>query len=106
MGWKPIPRGGDRPLAAAAGPRTAGVMRTKTALAPAALDAANLPHLGLLCITFGPEVRYRTVTRTRFLSLDDDGRRRVLNEIYRHNVQTLFAAVDYCHARGIRLYRV
>ncbi len=68
--------------------------------------APPLPHLGLVCITVGPEVRYRMITRTRFLSLDDVGRERVLDELYEHNVRTLFAAVDYCHARGIRLYRV
>ena len=62
-------------------------------------------NLGLVCITAGPEVRYRTVTRTRFLSLSPADREAKLDELYRHNVQTLFNAVDYCHANGIRLYR-
>ena len=66
----------------------------------------RLPHFGLVCITVGPEVRYRTTTRTRFLSLDDDAKRALLDELYRHNIQTLFNAIDYCAARDIRLYRV
>ena len=87
-------------------------MHTTAALTPAASTpdppppAAPAPHLGLVCITAGDEVRYRTITRTRFLSFDDDRRRAALDELYRDNVQTLFKAVDYCHARAIRLYRV
>jgi UV DNA damage endonuclease len=65
-----------------------------------------LPRLGLVCITVGPEVRYRTTTRTRFLALDDPAKHALLDELYRHNIQTLFNAVDYCHAHDIRLYRV
>jgi UV DNA damage endonuclease len=67
---------------------------------------APLPHLGLVCITVGPEVRYRTTTRTRFLALDELRQRALLDALYRHNLQTLFNAVDYCHAKRIRLYRV
>jgi UV DNA damage endonuclease len=66
----------------------------------------SLPCLGLVCITVGPEVRYRTTTRTRFLSLDDVAKHALLDELYRHNVQTLFNAIDYCAAHHIRLYRV
>jgi UV DNA damage endonuclease len=84
--------------------------RTSSRKAPAAARSAkcdSLPHLGLVCITVGPEVRYRTTTRTRFLALPDDGAREAaLDDLYRHNVQTLYNAVDYCRARGIRLYRV
>ena len=66
-----------------------------------------LPNLGLVCITIGPEVRYRTTTRTRFLTLPDDAARTaLLDELYRHNLRTLFAAIEYCHARDICLYRV
>ena len=71
---------------------------------PAARPAA--PNLGLVCITVGPDVRYRTITRTRFLSFDEAGQVAALDALYRDNVRTLFAAVDYCAARGIRLYRV
>ena len=67
---------------------------------------ASAPNLGLVCITAGEDVRYRTITRTRFLAFDEDRKRAALDELYRDNVQTLFKAVDYCHARGIRLYRV
>lgn len=70
------------------------------------MRAAAIPHFGLVCITIGPEVRYRTITRTRFLSLHDAAKRAALDELYRHNVRTLFNAIDYCHARSIRLYRV
>lgn len=71
----------------------------------AAVSTAGAPHLGLVCITAGPDVRYRTITRTRFLSLSPADREAKLGELYRSNVQTLFKAVDYCHANGIRLYR-
>ena len=64
------------------------------------------PNLGLVCITVGPDVRYRTITRTRFISFDEAGQVAALDALYRANVRTLFAAVDYCAARGIRLYRV
>jgi UV DNA damage endonuclease len=84
--------------------------RTSSSRKPAApastAGAAALPHLGLVCITIGPEVRYRTITRTRLLALDDAGREAALDDLYGHNVRTLFKAVDYCRARGIRLYRV
>ena len=72
---------------------------------PLPRPAAAGPNLGLVCITAGPDVRYRTVTRTRFLSLSPAEREAKLDELYRNNVQTLFKAVDYCHANGIRLYR-
>ena len=64
------------------------------------------PHLGLVCITAGPDVRYRTITRTRALALDDAARTAALDDLYRHNLQVLFGAVDFCHARGIKLYRI
>jgi len=63
------------------------------------------PRLGLVCITIGPEVRYRTITRTRFLAMSEADREAKLDELYRANVQTLTTAIDYCHARGITLYR-
>lgn len=68
--------------------------------------SAAAPNLGLVCITVGPDVRYRTITRTRFLSFDEDGQLATLAGLYLHNVRTLFNAVDYCAARGLRLYRV
>jgi UV DNA damage endonuclease len=68
--------------------------------------AARLPNLGLVCITVGPEVRYRTTTRTRLLSLPPAEQTAALESLYRDNLRTLFAAVDYCAATGVRLYRV
>jgi UV DNA damage endonuclease len=67
--------------------------------------AARGPSLGLVCITAGPEIRFRTITRTRFLTLPEPEQRAKLDELYRANLQTLFNAVDFCHARGVRLYR-
>lgn len=88
-------------------PATAGAANGTPAPKCGAAPAGSVarPHLGLVCITIGPEVRYRTITRTRFLSLPEPQRRAKLDELYRSNLQTLFNAVDYCHANGIRLYR-
>ena len=64
------------------------------------------PNLGLVCITTGPEVRFRTVTRTRYLSFPEERREEVLRELYADNVRRLTAAASYCEAGGIRLYRM
>lgn len=64
------------------------------------------PALGLVCITVGPEVRFRTVTRTRYLSFPEAERSGRLEELYRDNVSRLSAAADFCHSQGIRLYRM
>ena len=64
-----------------------------------------MPHYGLVCITRGPELRYRTVTRKTYLGLGEAGRAR-LKDIYQHNLNVLFKAVRYCAARGIQLYRM
>jgi UV DNA damage endonuclease len=69
-------------------------------------DAPVLPHLGLVCITAGPEVRFRTITRTRYLSFPQEQRRAVLHELYADNVARLTGAAAYCVAQGIRLYRM
>jgi UV DNA damage endonuclease len=86
-------------------PRTTAAP-TPAPAAPVPAPPGAAPDLGLVCITAGDEVRYRTITRTRFLSFDDGRKRAALDELYRDNVRTLFKAVDYCHARAIRLYRV
>src|SRR5215218_5761413 len=39
------------------------------------MPARITPHLGLVCITFSEQCRFRAITRTRFLSLDEIGRR-------------------------------
>ena len=64
------------------------------------------PILGLVCITSGPEVRFRTITRTRYLSFSEDQRRAVLHELYADNVSRLAGAAAYCASHAIRLYRL
>jgi UV DNA damage endonuclease len=64
------------------------------------------PALGLVCITVSKDVRYRTVTRKRLLEQSDAGQRKLLDDIYRDNLQTLDGALQYCQRNGIRLYRM
>ncbi len=64
------------------------------------------PKLGLVCITNSGAVRYKTVTRKRLLRLDAEGQRRALREIYAANLARLNAALDFCAARGLKLYRM
>jgi UV DNA damage endonuclease len=64
------------------------------------------PHLGLVCITHSKEVRYRTVTRKRLLELSPDGQRKVLDEIFRDNIQTFDTALRFCEREGVSLYRI
>ena len=64
------------------------------------------PNLGLVCITSGPEVRFRTVTLTRYRSFPAAERWGVLQGLYADNVARLAAAAVYCAAHGIRLYRM
>lgn len=64
------------------------------------------PNLGLVCITTSKDVRYRTVTRKRLLEHSLDAQRKLLEDLYRDNIQTLDKAMRYCEAEGIRLYRL
>lgn len=64
------------------------------------------PNLGLVCITASKDVRYRTVTRKRLLEHSLDAQRKLLEDLYRDNIQTLDKAMRYCEAEGIRLYRL
>lgn len=64
------------------------------------------PNLGLVCITVSKDVRYRTVTRKRLLEHSLDAQRRLLEDLYRDNIQTLDNALRYCETEGIRLYRL
>ncbi len=57
-------------------------------------------------MTVGPEVRFRTVTRTRYLALSESERREKLRDIYGANIARLRAAAEFCAARGIQLYRL
>jgi UV DNA damage endonuclease len=64
------------------------------------------PRLGLVCITTSRDVRYRALTRKRLLEHSEDGQRRLLEDIYRDNIQTLDNALRYCEREGISLYRL
>lgn len=64
------------------------------------------PHLGLVCITRGDAVHFRTSTRTRYLALDTNPRFELLSGIYRDNLRVLFGALDFCADNGIHLYRM
>jgi UV DNA damage endonuclease len=64
------------------------------------------PKLGLVCLTSGPEVRYRTITRTRLLGLAERGRVAALREIYAYNLKQLWGALDYCVGLRVEMYRV
>nr|WP_314546285.1 UV DNA damage repair endonuclease UvsE [uncultured Massilia sp.] len=70
------------------------------------MSASQRPALGLVCITSSKDVRYRIVTRKRLLEQSDAGQRKILDEIYRDNLQTLDRALQYCQCEGIRLYRM
>lgn len=64
------------------------------------------PHLGLVCITASKEIRYRTITRKRLLEQSLDTQRKLLEDIFRDNIQTFDAAMRYCQQAGISLYRL
>ena len=64
------------------------------------------PYLGLVCITVSKQVRFRAMTRTRYLKLSLKERETVLKELYQDNLQRLDAALSFCHQNNIRLYRM
>jgi UV DNA damage endonuclease len=66
----------------------------------------TLPHLGLVCITISQQVRFRTMTLTRYLKLSDVQRESALRELYQHNLQRLHDALSFCESNKIRLYRM
>lgn len=70
------------------------------------LQKTALPHLGLVCITFSKEVRFRTITRKRYLELPENQRETALKVIYRENLQRLDLALTFCVRNSIRLYRM
>ena len=57
-------------------------------------------------MTEGPEIRFRTVTLTRYRALSPAAREETLRGIYADNVARTRAAAQFCQARGIRLYRL
>ena len=56
-------------------------------------------------MTYSAECRFRTITRSRYLSLPPNQRADALRELYWSNIQRLHAALAFCGRRGIRLYR-
>src|SRR6185503_15370223 len=60
----------------------------------------RVPRLGLVCITASEEIRFRTVTRTRLLTQSPAARRRILSEIWSHNIEKLGAALEFCRRRA------
>ncbi len=64
------------------------------------------PQLGLVCITASEAVRYRAITRKRLLQLEAAEQKRVLRVLNADNLSRLDAAIDYCLAHDIRLYRL
>ncbi|MFC3835419.1 MULTISPECIES: UV DNA damage repair endonuclease UvsE [Deinococcus] len=67
---------------------------------------AAAPAWGLVCMTVGPELRFRTITRTRYEQLDPSAREAALHSIYAHNIARTGAAAGYCAGRGIGMYRL
>ena len=70
------------------------------------LPAPPPSQLGLVCIPFEQSCRFRTVTRTRYLSLAKADRERTLLAIYWDNLARLHQMLTFCGRRGIRLYRM
>lgn len=64
------------------------------------------PAYGLVCLTVGPEVRFRTVTLTNYQKLSPAEREAKLLDLYADNVARVRRAAEFCAARGIRLYRL
>lgn len=69
-------------------------------------QTAVRPRLGLVCITTTQDIRFRTITRKRLLSLELPQQQASLQDIYQHNLQRLADALEFCHQRGIGLYRI
>lgn len=77
-------------------------MRQEPLLAP---PCVRRPQLGLVCITIGDRVRYRTITRKRLLQFEEPEQQEILRELYTDNLARLNRALDFCLIHNIRLYR-
>lgn len=64
------------------------------------------PQLGLVCITTSSDVRFKTLTRKRFLPMDEGQKLAALRTLYQENLKRLNAAIDFCNTHNIRLYRI
>jgi UV DNA damage endonuclease len=64
------------------------------------------PELGLVCVTASDTVRYRSLTRKRFLQLNELEKQEVLRNLYSDNLRRLGVAVEFCITKNIKLYRL
>ncbi len=55
---------------------------------------------------FDESVRFRTITRTRYLALPAEHRHRALLDVYWDNLHRVHQMLTFCARRGIRLYRM
>jgi UV DNA damage endonuclease len=63
------------------------------------------PNLGLVCITIGDRVRFRTITRKRLLQFSEPEQQEILRDLYQDNLVRLQNALDFCLLHNIKLYR-
>ncbi len=77
---------------------------------PSAPNPANnggfTPRLGLVCISDCDAVRFRNMTRKRYLQFEPPEREAMLARLYAENVRILGEGVAFCLERGLRLYRL
>jgi UV DNA damage endonuclease len=69
-------------------------------------NAQFLPKLGLVCITNSQAVRYKTITRKRFLQLNEGEQVEKLRFLYTENLKRLNLALDFCQTYDLKLYRM
>jgi UV DNA damage endonuclease len=79
---------------------------TQLQQADAKQQPSYAPNLGLVCITIDKQVRFRTITRTRYLKLSEPEQATVLRDIYENNLRCLDGALSFCQENNIRLYRM
>lgn len=63
-------------------------------------------NFGLVCLTSSTEIRYKTITRKKYVSLSDKEKFNSLLSIYTANVNKLHEAINYCIDVDIYSYRV
>jgi UV DNA damage endonuclease len=63
-------------------------------------------EFGLVCVTSSDAVRFRTITRTNYLKLEESARHDKLRGLYRENFERLLRALEFCRAHDIHLYRM
>ena len=80
--------------------------RTTAGTRKSSAARAIVPNLGLVCLSYTDECRYRAITRSRFLALSAGERPGALRELYWDNLRRLHWTLGFCARRGIRLYRV